>query len=282
MAKFVTDIFSEEEANVIVFSVPLGKNADRHTEELRDASRFVEFFDMDMRKNLLKNARIYDMGSIEIDESDLDKVSKTVQEIRKKRKIPLMLSPAHMSTYYALRGLDEGFKLIVFDAHTDLHDKYLDEKVVEANGRRDETLNDATWLRRVLEYFAPENVVLVGLRSITEDLMKFLEKEKVEYFTSAEVKDRTGDVKNTIADFSRGSNLYISLDMDCFDPAVAPGVSWPEPDGIFLSHFRQLIRSVEGRILGADLVSFKHLPESQVTEFLAMKSIFEILGKAMD
>jgi len=263
----------------MVFSVPLGRNANEHIEALREASRFVEFFDIDARMNLLENARIYDMGSVELDENDLDKISETVQEIRMKRRIPLMLSPAHLSTYYTLKGLDERYKLIVFDAHTDLHDKYLDEKVIEANERRDERFNDATWLRRRLEDLPSENIVLIGLRSITEDVMRFLEKEKMTYFTSTEVKETTNDVESTITDFTKESNIYISLDMDCFDPGIAPGVSWPEPDGILFSHFKQLIRGVQGRIIGADLVCFRHLPESQVTEFLAMKSIFEILGR---
>lgn len=279
MARFVTDVFSEEQANVVVFSVPLGRNANEHIEALREASRFVEFFDVDSGENLLEDARIYDMGSVELDKRDLEKISETVQEIRKKKRIPLMLSPAHLSTYYALKGLDGRFKLIVFDAHTDLHDRYRNEKTVEANESGDERFNDATWLRRSLEDVPSGDIVLVGLRSITEDVMRFLEKEKITYFTSTDVKETTKEVESAIADFSKESNLYISLDMDCFDPGIAPGVSWPEPDGILFSHFKQLIRGVRGRIIGADLVCFRHLRESQVTEFLAMRSIFEILGR---
>jgi agmatinase len=272
MQKFLTDAFTEEQANVIVFGISIGKDGQKSIDSIRETSWFVEFFDADEKRNLLENIRVHDIGNV-----DLADATKKIREIRKSNRIPLVLSRAHLSSLYSLKGFDE-VKLIVFDAHTDLHDRYLDKKIEDIDeGAIDEKINDATWLRRFCDEKGRENVLLIGMRSDAADVTDYL--RDFNYFTSNFVKKNLELVKEKIKEFTQNSNVYVSLDIDVFDPSIAPAVDYPEPDGIYFDHFKQLIRSVSGKIIGADLVCLKPIENNQVTEFLAVKSIFEILGR---
>jgi agmatinase len=270
MKKFFTDAFTEDQANVIVFGVPVGKDGYKPLESLRDASWFVEFFDIDSKKNLLENARIFDSGNTPISE-----LASKVRRIIDSKKIPLMFSNTHLISLYSLKAFDD-VKLIVFDAHTDLHDRFTDEKIQSADGTDDENVNEATWLRRFCDERGKDSVMLVGLRSVSEDVMGCL--NDFNYFSSNFVKNNLEAVKRKIEEFTKDSDVYVSVDIDVFDPSIAPAVDYPEPDGIFFNQFKELIRSVSGKLAGADLVCLKPVENNQVTEFLAVKVIFEILG----
>jgi agmatinase len=268
--RFFTDAFTEERANVIAFGVPLGEYGKKSLESLRKASRFVESFDVDSKRNLLENVRIFDAGDVQFLE-----VTEKVKEIRNSKKIPLMLSNGHLPTLHSLRGFDH-VKLIVFDAHTDLYDKYTDEKMQVTSGNSDEVFSEATWLRRFCEENKKSNVMLIGIRSANEDQLSYLSDFK--YFTSNFVKGNMETVRKEIEKFTKDSGVYISVDIDAFDPSIAPAVEHPEPDGIYFNHFRELINSVKGKIIGLDVCCLKPIENNEVTEFLAVKVIFEILG----
>lgn len=267
MHKFLTDEFSEDEANLIAFGVPAGKDR-KVVESFRKASWFIEVYDVDKRKNLVENVKPFDIGNVKMED-----VGKVRKEIQSKDKISLMISDAHLPTYYALENFKG--KLLVFDAHNDLYDEYMDEKIAAATGTRNRKVNDTTWLRRLVEENNLE-VFIVGLRSVNEDILKFIEEENIQFATSKEVKNDLEKVTNEIKNFARNSSLYISLDIDVFDPSIAPAVKYPEPDGILFSHFQEIIEAIDAKIRGIDVCCMK---DDEVTNFLAVRSIFEILGK---
>jgi len=267
MEKFVTDIFSEVDANVIVFGVPVGKHK-KAISSFRKSSLFIEPYDIDKRRNLLENVKIFDMGNVGINE--IEKVRKEIQD---KEKVSLMVSDAHLPSFYSLKKFKG--KLLIFDAHSDLFDSYSDEKIIAASNTRDKKTNDATWLRRLVEENNLE-VFILGLRSANEDVMKFIDEENIQFATSDEIKSSMQKVKNDLKNFTKNSVIYISLDTDVFDPSIAPGVKYPEADGIMFSHFKDLVDGIEGKIKGIDICC---MMGDEVTNFLAVRSVFEILGK---
>ncbi len=267
MQKFLTDEFSEQDANLIAFGVPAGKEK-KAVESFRKASWFVEVYDIDKMRNLVENVRPFDIGNVKIED-----VGKVRKEIQNKNKVSLMISDAHLPTYYALKNFKG--KLIVFDAHSDMYDEYIDEKIVAATNTRNKKVNDTTWLRRLVEENNLE-VFIVGLRSVNEDIMKFIEEENIQFATSKQVKNDIEKVKNEIKNFAKNSSLYISLDIDVFDPSIAPGVKYPEPGGILFPNFQNIIEVIDAKIKGIDVCCMK---DDDVTNFLAVRSILEILGK---
>ncbi len=273
MDKFFTDAFTEEESNIIVFGVPSEENS---LESLREASWFVEPFDIDKRKNLLEKIKIFDGGNFGT--GSLDEIKNKTQEITSSGKVSLMLSSSHLSTLFAA-PVSKDAKILVFDAHTDTKDEYLDEKLRALDHKfATEKLNGATWLRRFCETENPDNVMLIGVRSCDEDDIKFLEEKKIKYITTSDIKHDINKAKSAIWTFTQDSDVYISVDIDVFDPSVAPAVDYPEPNGLLFNEFQNLINEVNGRVVGIDMCCLKPISGNQVTEFLAVKCIFEMLG----
>jgi len=267
MEKFLTDVFTESEANIIVFSVPLG-TSKKSAQSFRKASWFIEGYDIDKRKNLLGKIKTFDRGNVKLDD-----ISKVRKEIASQEKVSLMISDSHLPSFYATKNFKG--KLLVFDAHNDLYDSYSDAKIISLSNTRDKKTNDATWLRRLVEENNLE-VFIVGLRSANEDIMKFIDEENILYATSNDVRNNLQKVKNEIRNFTKNSSLYISLDVDVFDPSIAPGVDYPEPGGILFSDFQNIVESIDGKIKGIDVCCMK---DDEVTNFLAVRSVFELLGK---
>ena len=260
--KFVTDIFEESESNIIVFGVDCPQS-------LREASQLVEPFDFTEQKNLLENVRIFDAGDFTTEDAE----NKT-GEIVAASKTPLILAKEHTVTLQSMKAMPAGTKLIVFDAHADVKDEYEGSKQ-----------SHACWLRRFIE-LNPANakrVAIVGVRSGDEEELQFLKSNGILFLTSDEIKNDVQSGKkrleNFIGDNDGDGNVYISLDMDVFDPSIAPAVKYPEPGGILYSEFLQLIEFLQNRkVVGLDCVEIRPLSENRITEFLAVKIIFKLLS----
>ncbi|MCD6226595.1 MAG: arginase family protein [Candidatus Aenigmarchaeota archaeon] len=273
--KFTDDlsrIFTEEESNILVLGVPLGKHGRESVKRLRKISNYVEPFDIEKQKNLFYNIRIKDIGDVK-----LKNLSKKIKQIISNKKIPLILGGGHLLSLYSFQPF-QNTKLIVFDAHADLKQEFDDEKIRNLDyikGKKfNKKINDATWLRRVFDNKTPE-VMIIGLRSCEENEFEFMKKNKIKYFTPNKMKN----IKKEIEKFTKNSKIYISLDLDVFDPGIAPGVDQAEPNGINFKQFSEIINSIKGKIVGVDVNCLKPLKDNEITEFLAIRSLFEIIGK---
>jgi agmatinase len=260
--KFVTDFFSEEEANVIVFGVDTPQS-------FRAESQMVEPFDLTERRNLLENVRIFDAGEISMDNVE----EKTAETISKEKK-PMILGTEHTLTLHAMKAMPKGTKLLVFDAHADLKDEYEGDKY-----------SHACWLRRWCELASqnPKDVILVGVRSCDEEEYGYMQKTGLTYFTAQDVRLDIMDVVSKVREKLKSQPVYISVDIDAFDPSIAPAVKYPEPEGLSVSEFLTIIGEVGDcakDIVGSDSVEIRPIPGNIVTEHVAVKAIFKILDLA--
>ncbi len=256
--KFVTDVFSEQEANVIAFGVQCPQS-------LREASQLVEPFDIDEQRNLLQHARIYDAGDVKLEE-----VEQKTRQIVSAGKLPLILASEHTATLHAMKAIPENAKLIVFDGHADLKDEYEGSKQ-----------SHACWLRRWCELAKEncKNVAVIGVRSCDEDELEFMKSNRIFYFTAEKIKVGLVDVKQRLRDFIGDSAVYVSVDMDVFDPSIAPAVKYSVPGGLTYEKFLSLIDVLKGKkVLGMDCVEIRPLGENGITEFLAVKIIFKLFS----
>jgi len=280
-----TDNFvNQEEADVIVFGVPLGKDSKKMIDGLRETSWFIETFDTNKGKDLLGKIKIADIGDIQL--TSIDDIFVQTKKIVDQNKIPLILGKSHLLTLYALKAF-ENVKLVSFDAHADIYDSYTDEKIAESteplNLNEPEKYNCTTWVRRFAEQGNEKNVCLIGVRSCAEEDYKYMKESGILHFTPAQIKrdEYTKEkIKEKIREFVKDSNVYISLDIDVFDPSLAPAVEHPEPFGLNYQEFLELVKEVcKGKIVGLDLVEIQHSPEKirEVTEYLGIKAILEIL-----
>jgi agmatinase len=276
MKKFAISHFNEKEANVIFFGINYTKDSKEILENIRYASYFVEPFDFH-GNNLLEKVRLFDAGDLKI--KSFEEISQKFIEIRKENKIPFMLSRGHLPTFYTTKNLKKE-KLIIFDAHADCKNEYIDEIIAfDVEKSKDEKkFNGSTWLRRLLENFNIK-VLLIGLRSFGEEEISFLKDKEVEFFTTLEIIRNKVLVLDEISKFTKGSEIYISLDLDVFDPSILPATDFPEPGGLTYFDFVDIIKAIKGKLIGADVCCLKPIEDNMVSEFLTIKSIFHILSK---
>lgn len=123
--------------------------------------------------------------------------------------------------------------LIIFDAHLDLMDEYMDLRI-----------SHATWLRRLMEK-RKARAAVIGFRDYVSEEYEF-GGENLAFMASAErvhkeVDGVVNDVERLISDAEK---IYISIDLDVLDPAYAPGVGNPAPFGLSPTQLISLLRAV--------------------------------------
>ena len=236
-----------EEADYAVFGVPFDSTASYRPGSrfaplaLRNASEYLEFPRED-------EIRLADLGDLPLTNDVnvmLDRVGRVVDEIVGAGKVPVILGGEHTLTLSSASKIDKNVALVVFDAHLDMRDEYMDTRV-----------NHATWLRRLIESKDLEKVLVLGARAFIDEELAFAEDLGVEVVTSLEIETNFNSVKKKISDvLSNFSGVYLSLDIDVLDPGFAPGVSNPEPGGISPIKFFELVRVVSAiGLKGLDVV----------------------------
>lgn len=277
--KFMCDLYSLAEANVVAFGVPFGKDGKKVLKVLREASDLIEPFDLDRKENIFDGIRLTDIGDLKL--KRLEEITKKCEYLLKLKKLPLILARGHLSTLFSLKAFDEKVRVVVFDAHCDLKDRYLDETMRSfyksfVKSKDLARLNGATWLRRFCEE-RTNKIVLIGVRSCDEDEFEFLRERRIRYITPDQLRKNVAKIKRKISEFTKSQRIYISIDIDVFDPSIAPAVEYPEPDGLFFKDFKEIIHSIKGKLVGMDLNLHCTIKENNITEFLASKAVLEAL-----
>jgi arginase family enzyme len=278
--KFIQDLLvPEEKADVIIFGALVGKHS-KSIENLRKESFFLEPFDLNKKFNFFDKLKVADIGNIKL--KNLNDITKEVKKILESNKVPVMLSGGHVASYFSVKGFDKDTKVVVFDAHCDSRNEYEDEYMEDASYvkgiKYNPKINPVTWFRRSSESRNPKNYFTVGLREGDEFELEYLEKNNIQFFTAQQMRENFDELKRGLKDFVQDSNVYISVDIDGFDPAFAPAVYHPEPGGFSYLDFVELMSAFNNsKIVGFDIVELKSIPNNNVTEFLATRVIFEVL-----
>lgn len=173
----------------------------------------------------------------------------------------------------AVMGKHKKLSVLQIDAHLDLRNEW-----------EGSPWSHASVMRRVLDLDA--SIVSVGIRNVSREEHRFLgagradstrRPTKVEVVTARQccMDDDWGDrVLNAL-----GDTVYVTIDIDGFDPAFAPGTGTPEPGGLDWHQVTGLLRLVaaEKRIVAADIVEVMPIPGQAVTEFLAARLAYKLL-----
>jgi arginase len=178
----------------------------------------------------------------------------------------LTLGGDHSITYPVIKAHSKRYPkldILHIDAHCDLYDSF--------EGDRH---SHACPFARIMENGFAVKLVQVGIRTLNTHQAEQAEKYGVEIHQMKNLD------LSSIGAFQHP--LYISLDVDGFDPAFAPGVSHHEPGGLTSRQVIDLIQSIDTEVIGADIVEYNPERDFQnMTAFLAAKMMKEILGKMM-
>ena len=224
----------------------------------------------------LGNLRICDLGDIPVDDQarDFELVREKVAGLP---NVPIILGGDHSISIPVLHGQRERYKdqrlgLLWVDAHPDLCDVF--------TGSR---LSHACVLRRALEFgIEPEDVCMVGLRSWEDQEIDLIENGELNVYTAALIAERgiRSAATSVYSKLSKCDAVHISLDIDCLDPAFAPGTGIPDSGGLTSREVITLIKSMQGLpLVGLDVVEVAPpVDPSEATVFAALKIIMEYVA----
>ena len=196
-----------------------------------------------------------------------EEIEEAVQDLLEHQTKVISLGGDHSITYPILRAYAGSYKrltILQFDAHPDTYD--------ELNGNR---FSHACPFARIMEEGLAERLVQFGIRTMTGHQREQAERFGIEVLEMRHAEDW----KDTLV-FE--GDVYVSLDLDCLDPAFAPGVSHYEPGGMSTREILNIIQTLPGKIVGADIVEYN--PERDylgMTGMVAAKFLKEILARML-
>ena len=208
------------------------------------------------------------IGDLTLEDPDtaFEKIEYKITELLKRKTRIISLGGDHSITIPIIRTygkMVDGLSILQLDAHPDLYD--------ELDGNR---YSHACPFARIMEEKLVERLVQVGVRTFTGHQRQQAERFGVEIIEMKEI-DKVGQIKFC-------GPVYLSLDMDCLDPAFAPGVSHYEPGGMSTRQVLSIIQNLKGKLVGADIVEYNPRRDPQgITEMVAAKLLREIIGRML-
>jgi agmatinase len=274
--KFLGNPCNYEESKYVFFGVPYDLTStyrigSRYAPKaIREASNMIEVYSFRTFLNPLeiKYSDIGDLNIVYNLRKNLDNTKKIVDTIRKDEKIPILIGGEHTFTYSMIDYKNEDLALIVFDAHLDLRNEYLEEK-----------WSHATFMRRIIENFPNIKIVYLGIRAIDIEELEYLKKLEIPYFTSYNIYENILEIKKFLKSFLKNiKKIHVSIDMDVLDPCYAPAVGNPEPDGITYMQLLDLLKNIiNEKTISLDLTEVSPIWDNGQTSIQAAKILIEAL-----
>ncbi len=257
-----------ENSKFVVIPIPFGNNAPK---EIIKASEYMELFDLDLETEPYKKG-IYTMPEIEPVSSDsektIEKITEALKDVLEKNKTPILIGGVHTITIASALAFPKDVYFISLDAHADLRNEYEGSKT-----------NYACVMRRIYEI--NKNLIEIGVRSLSKEEFDFVNSNKIKiYFKKNFEKSSLENVLKEISSAVSGKKVYLSIDIDCLDPGIAPAVRWPEPNGLDWNEVLFILKEItkNSNVVGFDLVEVSPISENKITEALAARVIYKLIG----
>ena len=263
-----------ESSPIVILPVPFDgtstwiKGADKGPAAILEASANMELYDIETDSEVyLKGIHTADPV---IEKTSPERMTRLVHDTICKflddGKFVVTLGGEHSVTIGAVRAFAEqmpGLSVLQIDAHTDMRQEY--------EGSR---FNHACVMARVRE-ICP--FVQVGIRSMDVTEKPYLLKDRIFF-----AKDIVGGNSSWIDEVIEKLNyhVYVTIDLDGFDPSIMPATGTPEPGGLSYFDVINLMRKliVEKNLLGFDVVELCPQENSKASDFLASKLIYQLLS----
>ena len=262
-----------ENARIVILPVPYDgtstwlKGADKGPQAILEASANMELYDIET------DSEVYTQGIATLEavtedqspEAMSDAVEKQVDAILMDKKFPVLLGGEHSVSIGSIRAFAkhyENFSVLQLDAHSDMRDNY------EGSDH-----NHACVMARAKEM---ATVAQVGIRSSCIEEKHNIDPDRT--FYAHEIKESPTWMYNVSEKLN--DNVYITIDLDVFDPAYMPSTGTPEPDGLTYREVINFLKLINERhnIIGLDIVELCPNEMNKAPDFLASKLIYQLLS----
>ncbi len=270
-----------ESAKIVVFPIPYDgtgtwqKGAALGPEAILEASAHVELYDIETDSEVhVQGIHTFQLPHLPRSPEGLARIiRRSVASFIKDGKFPVLLGGNHSITPGAVQGTRGHFSdltVLQLDAHADLRDSY--------NGSM---FSHACVMARVKE-LCP--AVQVGIRSMGREELNGLDTARV--FFARDILSEQGWMERVVELLS--FNVYVTIDLDVFDPSIIPSTGTPEPGGLDWYQITGLLRKVaqERHVVGFDVVELMPNQYNKAPDFIAARLVFQFLsyifkGRAM-
>ncbi|MDH3297420.1 MAG: agmatinase [Gemmatimonadota bacterium] len=254
------------------------KGADQGPRALIEASAYVELYDIETDsepwlRGIETSAPVVCDGTPERMSS---MVRERVEEILSRGALPIVLGGEHSVTIGAVqaaaaasKSAGRSFSVLQVDAHADTRESY-----------HGSTHNHACVMARAREH-GP--IVQVGIRAIDAEERPGLDERRVVWahdIAAARGAPSRDSWMDRAVD-GLAEDVYLTIDLDAFDPSQVPATGTPEPGGLDWYEVNDLVRRVARarRIVGFDVVELLPMPGHHASDFLAARLVYRVLAE---
>lgn len=281
-----TQYSSFESSQIVILPLPYeattsyGKGTIEGPREIIRASAFVEFFDEETERELCFEKGIATLKSLKFKKlSQKDafcEIQTAIETVLKEGKFLVCLGGEHTITLPILKVFYEKYpkiSILQFDAHSDLRLSY-----------EDNPYSHACVMARILEFLPSDKIVQVGIRAQSIEEFQLIKEKNISTFYAWKIKQNlygTDWVKKIVEKLTE--EVYITFDLDFFDPSIMPSTGTPEPEGFNFTEAINIVREVvrSGRkIIGFDVVELAPIKDLHHPNLTTAKLIYKILNLA--
>ena len=271
-----TDFENIKKDSYGIIGVPFDSTTSYHSGSrlgpivVREASYGFENYNINFNTSI--DAEFYDFGDVNVVPGNCratcEIVEDTVNELFDLGVRPITIGGEHSASIGVIKALSEKYdKLTVvhLDAHRDLAFEFIGEKY-----------SHATVMRRAHEFGV--DLVQIGIRSSSKDEEEFVKSTyNIQTFKNKDVHRHMDAVEYYLTTVD--TPIYLSIDMDVLDPAIAPAVGNPTPGGLFTSEIEDVIKSLSYKnVVGMDVVETASGLLGDTTAVAAAKIIYDFLS----
>jgi agmatinase len=251
------------------FSTSYGAGTANGPGAIIEASQYVELYDEVFDQEIYKNG-ILTSRSIKLTnnpEQSLQKIEDHVRKYLTKDKFIVALGGEHSISRAVFAPFHEKYdnlSILQLDAHADLRYSY-----------EDSIYSHASVMRRIWEI--NRNIVQCGIRSLSEEEAVFIKENQINTFFAHMLKDKN----NWDEVISRlNKNIYLTIDVDFFDPAIVPSTGTPEPGGFFWDETIHFLEKLffKKNVVGCDVVELSPIQNIHHADFMIAKLVYKIFG----
>lgn len=264
---------SFEDSNILLVPVPYdgtttyGKGSDKGPEAILESSKFLELYDIETNSEVFKKGIHVTppIGENSHSEKLVQEIEESISNYLELKKFITILGGEHSVSIGVIRAFRKKFKkltVLQLDAHSDLRPVYEGSKYNHACSMHESSKQD--------------NLIQVGIRSMDSTELPFINDDFL--FTTYKIRNNKywmEDITNCL-----GENVYITIDLDFFDPSIMPSTGTPEPGGFFWDETLKLLKMVfkNSNVVGFDIVELSPIERLTGPDFLAAKLYYKLLS----
>lgn len=277
---------SYDKSKVIILPIPYeatvsyGGGTIKGPAAILEASHYVEFYDEETEREVFKEFGIATLEPPDFtnlnEEDSLGLIYNVSKKLIQQNKFVISLGGEHTISQALIVPYAEKYpdlSVLHIDAHSDLRKDYLGNK-----------FSHASVMARVCEYLDPNRIVQVGIRAQCIEEAEFIKENGIYTLYAHEI--RGGKYRKIVKDWDDyaieklSDNVYLTFDVDGFDPSIMPATGTPEPNGLLWHETMTLLRKLSKtkNIVGCDVVELAPIAGLHHPDLITAKLVSKMIN----